>query len=75
MKQPKPAKSREEAMDERAAADFAQMAAANARPIDPRLLAAERWTGGGFSVNSVPVTVVRRVERRRKQRNDRARRD
>ena len=30
-------------MDERAAADFAAMAAANARPIDPGLLAVEEW--------------------------------
>ena len=64
----KPTKTREQAMDERAARDFEAMAAANARPIDPRLLAAERWTGGGFSMNGVPVTVVRRVVRRRKQR-------
>jgi hypothetical protein len=65
--QPKPAKTREELMDERAAADFAQMTAANARPIPPGMLAAEPWTGGGFSWNGVDVVVRRRVVRRRKR--------
>jgi hypothetical protein len=65
---PKPIKSREQLMDEAAARDMAQMDAANARPIDPALLAAEPWTGGGFTWNGVDVVVRRRVVRKRKQR-------
>jgi hypothetical protein len=59
-------------MDARAAEDMRAMDAANARPIDPALLAAEPWQskGGacGFSWNGTPVVAVRRVVRRRKQR-------
>ncbi len=56
---PKPL-TREQMMDRQAARDMAQMDAANARPFDPRLLEAERWTGGGFSVNGVLIRRARR---------------
>jgi hypothetical protein len=48
-------KRRRAAMDARAAEDMRAMDAANSRPIDPRLLEAERWTGGGFTWNGQPV--------------------
>jgi len=56
--QPKPKLTREQLMDERAAADFAAMSAANARPIDFGLLAPEEWqrkSGCGFSINGFGI--------------------
>jgi hypothetical protein len=46
--------------DRRAAEDMRAMDAANSKPIDPRLLEAERWTGGGFTWNGWPVGRSRR---------------
>jgi hypothetical protein len=63
--------SREELMDERAAADMASMDRTNSAPIDTNLLLPEPWmlrSGCGFSWNGLPVMAVRRVVRRRKQR-------
>jgi hypothetical protein len=53
-------KRRRAAMDARVAADDAQMTAANSKPIDFRLLEAERWTGGGFSWNGQLIRGTRR---------------
>jgi hypothetical protein len=52
---PQPKLTREQMMDQNAARDFAQMAAANAKPVDLSLLGIEDWMhkGGscGFKVN------------------------
>jgi hypothetical protein len=64
--------TREQLMDERAAADMASMDRSNSRPLDLAMLAASPWDGSaGFSLNGWPITRVTRVTRvvrRRKRR-------
>jgi hypothetical protein len=49
LKPPVPAKTREQLMDERAAADFARMDQINGQPLPLDLLRAESWHGMGGS--------------------------
>jgi hypothetical protein len=70
MRREAPRPSREELMDERAAADMASMDRTNSKPIDTTLLLPEPWmlrSGCGVSINGWPIVAVERVVRRRKR--------